>query len=323
MADVFDGDVVVEGSLSAESVTAMTEIIADGLRVGPNTGAPAYNYESGSGNLDSSAPFDLFWDAYNRKLHVRNVVIEDTGDPPDLVIRRGGEDATGYPDNVVPSQIENGTSCGSIYWEAWASNGTYGPAIARILARAVGAQTATNNGGCIEFFTTPEDAHGNPVLALTIADNGDVEIVRGDLYVAGEKVNGAGVFENYTPTLYGVTLGAGSLTARWCKVGQRVTVSSILTFASNTVITSNPEISLPVPSVTPNTNRIVGSVSMYLAGVTRPGVVFISSTTKAVARYTYTSGGYPTDSNIDATHPFTVAAGMQIMWDFTYEAAVT
>lgn len=164
-----------------------TEIQGTGLRVGPNAGAPAYNFASGNGNLDEYGPFDLFWDAYNRKLHTRSLLVEDVGDPPDLVLRRGGESAVGYPDNpAAKGQIGNGTSMGSIYWEAWGNTG-YNAASAAIFVRAVGAQTdAGNNGGEMWFCTRVQNSWGNALATpkMVLRDSGQLELVSGRFLAA-------------------------------------------------------------------------------------------------------------------------------------------
>lgn len=173
----------ISGGISVTGIMrASTEVQGTGLRVGPNAGAPVYDFHSGNGNLNESGPFDLFWDAYNRKLHVRNVIVEDVGDPPDFVMRRGGISSTGYPDNpAAKGMIPDTVNCGTVYWCAMNNAGSYGGRLAQMYVRAKGDQTALNNGGDLIFGTMPQGSIGNPDDTFVIRGSGQVEVLRGTL----------------------------------------------------------------------------------------------------------------------------------------------
>jgi hypothetical protein len=117
------------------------------------------------------------------KCYAKGMVLGDIGDAPDLVLRRAGPDNATY--NASPESIGEGTSLGTLYWQAWGNRcepGQYGfwpgcgglGRTAQIYSRTAGAQTGTSRAGSLHFATTPPANNGNPVDRLVITPEGKV-----------------------------------------------------------------------------------------------------------------------------------------------------
>jgi hypothetical protein len=133
-----------------------------------------------------------------------------------------------------------------------------------------------------------------------------------------------GVYQAYTPTLSGVTLGNATTSTRYCRVNNLVNYYGIITFGSTTTITaSNWEISLPVNCAATVTSFIpMGEAGYFDAsiGIVYWGdvIAFGSSTSlrlrSPIAGQTYTT-------NLSSTVPFTWTTSDRITFNVIYEAA--
>ena len=133
-------------------------------------------------------------------------------------------------------------------------------------------------------------------------------------------------WQDYTPTYTNVTVGNGTVAARYQQIGTLVHVRFQFVFGSSSSIDgSAPTISLPVTSSTSGlvgTNTIVGYASLVNTGTEVViGVSVWNSSTTIVIRVTNAGGTYSTTGNISATVPFTWTTNDEIYLDFTYEAA--
>jgi hypothetical protein len=70
-------------------------------------------------------------------------------------------------------------------------------------------------------------------------------------------VNASGAWGTWSPTLTGVTIGNGSVVARYKQIGKSVFFTCIITFGNTTAITAAPRISTPVAA---NGSYVTGSV---------------------------------------------------------------
>lgn len=84
----------------------------------------------------------------------------------------------------------------------------------------------------------------------------------------------------YTPTLTNITLGNGSISARWRQVGKAIEAVVIITFGSTTTITSTPFFTLPtaVGTNAPSTNGLFGYGAMLDNSATK---IITSSATRS------------------------------------------
>ena len=129
-------------------------------------------------------------------------------------------------------------------------------------------------------------------------------------------------WSSYTPTFTNLTLGNGTLVAKYIQLGKLVTVEFELTFGSTTSITGVPEISLPVTGSAFFTN--VPAFSGFLlfgdAGIgSFTGATDVGTT--ATFRRLAVVGGNVERANVTSTSPFTFGTNDGIGGRFYYEAA--
>jgi hypothetical protein len=117
------------------------------------------------------------------KCYAKGMVLGDIGDAPDLVLRRAGPDDA--PHNAGPQPVSEGTSLGTLYWQAWGERcepGKHGfwsgcggnGRTAQIYSRTAGEQTATSRAGSLHLATTPVGNNGEPQDRLVITPDGRI-----------------------------------------------------------------------------------------------------------------------------------------------------
>jgi hypothetical protein len=121
-------------------------------------------------------------------------------------------------------------------------------------------------------------------------------------------------WEAYTPTNTNVTVGNGTLVARYIRIGRTIHFFWDLTFGSTTAFGGTISIGLPLAAATPGRWAIAGTLldsgtQNYIAG----GIIAAAATQ---ANPLVTAGG-----GITSTAPFTWTTGDRIAFSGTYEAA--
>lgn len=134
---------------------------------------------------------------------------------------------------------------------------------------------------------------------------------------------GVGPWTAYTPTLTGIAVGNGTLTARARREGENVRVAFVLLLGSTTTM-GIPQLSLPVASVTPAHafESKQGVAIGYSHGANTPylmGILAATSSTTAVQIVPNNSGAVATA--ISSSNPFSWVAGDYLSGEFTYRAA--
>jgi hypothetical protein len=134
-----------------------------------------------------------------------------------------------------------------------------------------------------------------------------------------------GTYTAYTPTLTNITIGNGTITAKYCRVNDFVHAIGKILFGSTTVVTgANINATLPVNADTSPTNVPWGWVSFIdqSAGSIVQGTNSLSgSGDRAWFQVLVATGSYATMSNISATVPFTWADTDYISFNIYYKAA--
>jgi hypothetical protein len=125
----------------------------------------------------------------------------------------------------------------------------------------------------------------------------------------------------YTPTLTNLTLGNGTINAKYVRVNKLVFVQISLVFGSTSSMGSNPSFSLPVAGAgtlggAQGWTRILDSgVAFYM------GTVAVN-TTAATPNVSGASGTYVTEAGgLTATVPMTWTTNDTLYINFMYEAA--
>ena len=131
----------------------------------------------------------------------------------------------------------------------------------------------------------------------------------------------AGAWTTYTPTWVNLTVGNGTLVARYCQVGKVVTVMLRLTFGSTTAITGGyVQVGAPVTSGV--SSGALGSAYMLDNGVADyPGLVKQDGTGAFAIQPINAAGTYASLGNLTSTTPFTWGTNDVLNVFFSYEAA--
>lgn len=164
--------------------------------------------------------------------------------------------------------------------------------------------------------TTARDA------AVTSPEEGMVAVITGSdlvtIYTGSAWVEYGryGAWESYTPTWTNLTVGNGTVSSRYVRIGSTVTYYGLLDFGSTTSISGFVSVSLPVNAARP---RTTGS-ARYSDAATRTyvGVAGVNAAGTAIGFTHSESGGF---GGVNATNPFTWTTSDAISWTITYEAA--
>jgi hypothetical protein len=172
-----------------------------------------------------------------------------------------------------------------------------------------GSSPLTTKGDLYTYSTT--DAR------LAVGANGST-LVADSSEATGLKWVTAGTFTSYTPTLTNMTLGNGTVTARYAQVGELVTVFFNFLLGSTSAISTNPSFSLPVTAIT---NSILYNAYFQDAGTnTYLGGINLTTTTGSIY-VPNASGTYNSFTSVTSTVPFTWTTNDFIRAFFTYEVA--
>jgi len=131
-------------------------------------------------------------------------------------------------------------------------------------------------------------------------------------------------WQSWTPTFTNLTVGNGTLVARYTQVGKNVTARISLIFGSTSAVSGDVSITLPVTAFTyagASTVTPLGNVQYYNNSTIFLGNVSMSSTTSAVLRSYVVASTYPVTTTLSSTVPFSWAVTHQLSCQFTYEAA--
>lgn len=122
------------------------------------------------------------------------------------------------------------------------------------------------------------------------------------------------VSTTYMPTLSGVTLGNGTVSARSTKIGAIIIDSIAITFGSTTAVTGEVTIGGMPTGMFIGQFAPCGNVSFHDSGVTiNYGVATESSATSITVNAIGTGGSYATRATLSSTVPQTWSSGDQIL----------
>lgn len=117
----------------------------------------------------------------------------------------------------------------------------------------------------------------------------------------------------YTPTFTGLTLGNGTVTAKYCKVGAVIVDEIVITFGSTTVVTGGVTIA-GMQAANSTAALISATVNLHDAGSTYYcGVARVASATTLEIHAQTAGGTYVSLASLSATVPHTWAVSDQII----------
>jgi hypothetical protein len=130
-------------------------------------------------------------------------------------------------------------------------------------------------------------------------------------------------WEVFTPTYTAITVGNGTVTAKYAQHGKTIVGYWKFVLGSTSAIGTAPTITLPVTaSSTALADTVIGTGSLADTGtVTYLGLAAFASTTTFSPKRVNTGTGFVTVSQITATVPFTWTTTDVIYLNFQYEAA--
>jgi hypothetical protein len=145
--------------------------------------------------------------------------------------------------------------------------------------------------------------------------------VSGDVLTAAE-LNGIGEAATaYTPTFTNLTLGNGTLTAKYNQVNKLVSVYVHVLFGSTTAITGNVSVTYPIARASA-TSFALGTAGLFDTGVqTYIGTLNVGATTMQPAAIANTGAGWAGSVPLSATVPYTWGNTDILQISLQYEVA--
>lgn len=131
---------------------------------------------------------------------------------------------------------------------------------------------------------------------------------------------------SYTPTWTNLTVGNGTVVAKYCQIGRTVFVRISLVWGSTTSISGSVSVSTPTTQVSYGGTAGISALgnarlSDNSAGITHEGVVLNISTTTVLLTVHDASGTYLKAVVLSSTVPFTWTNPDEITATFSYETA--
>ena len=179
----------------------------------------------------------------------------------------------------------------------------------------------------LDTFTNPTATSllTSPSHSLSHSDLNDAVEALETKVAIGNTV--LGVYQAYTPTLSGITIGNGTIDAKYCRVNDFVHAIGRIVFGSTTAVTGTTYVTLPVNCDAIESLDTSSFGDVYFldssSGAVYPsdGVSSGGLANRAYISVLTASATYVARSNISATVPFTWATGDCIGFNFMYKAA--
>lgn len=203
----------------------------------------------------------------------------------------------------------------------------------------INSATITNPTLTVDTVSEFTSANGVTVDGLNIKDGSlnTANSVDSDNYTDGSihpehLVPGTGsswTWQSWTPTWTNLTIGNGTVSARYIQIGKMVRGRIFVTLGTTSSVSGGVQFTLPVTSValdaaTANKQLLGEAVYIDASGGTSgviKGTVAFNSTTDGYMYVEQASGSYVNRVNISSTVPFTWADADEISITFSYEAA--
>ena len=131
----------------------------------------------------------------------------------------------------------------------------------------------------------------------------------------------SGAWTSYTPTLYSITAGNGTLAAKYAQVGKICFVNFSFTLGSTSSVSTSPGFSLPVNGVQTATYANGNALLLDAATAEYYGIIYLENTGKAVFYAQNASGTYLKDATVTALIPMTWGTSDKFTANFWYEVA--
>ncbi|ABD94212.1 unknown [Streptomyces phage mu1/6] len=186
------------------------------------------------------------------------------------------------------------------------------------------------SGGVLPVVSTAVPDHPAPGQVMYLTDTSVLRYGKSDgstrQIMTDEQLN-PGAWTPFTPTWSSLggtqpSLGNGTLTSRWCRVGFTIHWAGKLVIGSTTGGGSGLWfMSLPVPQVADGITRL-GPMNYVAAGNNYIGEISANPADSNRATFVVKdNNGAATAGNVSASSPLAMASGYTLLWNLTYEAA--
>ena len=168
------------------------------------------------------------------------------------------------------------------------------------------------------------DAKGDLIAGTAADTTSRLAVGANDLLLTAASGEATGLkytggWTSYTPTFTNFTLGNGTVTAKYCKIGKVVFVHARIVLGSTSAVSAYPIMSLPVNAVT--SGYFTGTADLQDAGNTNYlGKIYIDSATGVWSSVDAVGGSYANYAVVSATVPFTWTTNDGMLYNFYYEA---
>lgn len=137
------------------------------------------------------------------------------------------------------------------------------------------------------------------------------------------SISTGGLWTTWTPSYTNLTIGDGTVSARYFRLGKWICAEWSFTLGSTSAVGSGPTVSLPVTAISYPTGAHIGSGNAYdnTGPAAYPMATYFNSTTTVLLRVHDVTGTYAVDTNVTATVPFTWATNDVLYFKVIYEAA--
>jgi hypothetical protein len=133
-----------------------------------------------------------------------------------------------------------------------------------------------------------------------------------------------GAWTVYTPSFTNLTVGNGTLVAKYQQIGKLVNVRVSLKLGTTSAVSGDVSVTHPVTAATyAGTNNItpIGNGQYFNGSTAFIGFISMASSTTAVVRAFGNGASYPGITTLSATVPFTWASTHEMAFTYTYEGA--
>jgi hypothetical protein len=175
-------------------------------------------------------------------------------------------------------------------------------------------QTLTNKTLTSPVLTTPTLTSGGDVVGTTATQT----LTNKTISLSSNTITG-GAWTTWTPTFTSLTIGNGTVTARYSQIGKNVSFQLRVLFGTTTTLTTSAlSFTLPITHIT-NRDIFYGH-SLTSGGTITNGSVLIGDNGSASTVTVYIKNA-PTTNVALSSSTFTGANGDSVLFSGTYEAA--
>lgn len=170
----------------------------------------------------------------------------------------------------------------------------------------------------------------NPINQLSAVINGNIDATNiADGSITGSKISGGNssmftAWQSWTPTWTNLTVGNGTVTAKYVQIGKSIQFKLSLVWGSTTSISGTVSVTLPVTSVAVVGSGVpLGSARLIdtSAGTFFTGIATHLSTTTMKLMWSSAFGSGQIETNLSSVSPTTWTVSDEFQTNGFYEAA--